>query len=161
MRGHAELRMAGLAHTRRHGDRERVTGRAVQGDHDDVRMPPGLYVNSPCHEGMRLMEELGPVLTQADFAGAAYAIWGWLTDGIDGPPAYARGQTPGQIEALMRQAASEWLALDPQPRSCGNTSIDGEAGQTSPRRTEHPILPRGVASLPGHRSGNPVRAAAC
>ena len=61
------------------------------------------------------MGELGPVLTEADYAGAAYEIWGWLTDGIDGPPAYARGQTRDQIEDLMRQAASEWLALASRP----------------------------------------------
>ena len=61
------------------------------------------------------MVELGPVLTVADYAGAAYEMWGWLTDGIDGPPAYARGQTRDQIEDLMRQAASEWLAVGPRP----------------------------------------------
>lgn len=61
------------------------------------------------------MRELGRVLTEADYAGAAYEMWGWLTDGIDGPPAYARQLTSQQIEDLMRLAASEWLALDPKP----------------------------------------------
>jgi hypothetical protein len=75
--------------------------------------------DSPYDEGMRLMGELGQVLGEADFAGAAYEIWGFLTDGIDGPPAYAREQTRDQIEALMRQAASEWLALDPRPDELG------------------------------------------
>lgn len=68
---------------------------------------------APYEEGIRLMGELVPILTEVDYAGAAYEVWAWLTDGIDGPPRYARGQTSEQIEDLMRQAASEWLALDP------------------------------------------------
>jgi hypothetical protein len=67
----------------------------------------------PYDVGMRLLGDLGPVLTTADYAGAAYSVWGFLTDGIDGPETYARGLTPGQIEDLMRQAAAEWLALEP------------------------------------------------
>lgn len=69
---------------------------------------------APYEEGIRLMGQLVPFLPEVENAGAAYVVWGDLTDGIDGPPAYARGQTPEQIEDLMRQAASEWLALDPR-----------------------------------------------
>lgn len=42
-------------------------------------------------------------------------MWGFLTDGIDGPPRYARGLSEVQVEDLMRQAAAEWLELDPNP----------------------------------------------
>ena len=48
----------------------------------------------------------------ADFSNEIFAMWGWLTDGMDGPPAYARGLTQQQLERLMRQAAQEWLDLD-------------------------------------------------
>jgi hypothetical protein len=70
---------------------------------------------APYEAGIRLTSDLQPLLAEADYAGAAYEVWAWLTDGIDGGPRYARGQTSEQIEDLMRQAASEWLALDPRP----------------------------------------------
>ena len=67
----------------------------------------------PYEVAMRLLGDLGPVLQEADYAGAASYEWGCLTDGIDGPPRYARGLTEAEIEELMRQAASEWLKLEP------------------------------------------------
>jgi len=70
--------------------------------------------DSPYDVGMGLMSDLIPVL-EADFAGAAYAMWGFLTDGMDGPPPYARGLSDAEIEDLMRLAAREWLELDPSP----------------------------------------------
>jgi hypothetical protein len=84
---------------------------------------------APDEEGMRLMSELTPLLAEAAYSGAAYKVWGELTDGIDGPPGYARGQTPEQIEDLMRQAASEWLALDPH---AGEPRRDFERWRTWP-----------------------------
>jgi hypothetical protein len=69
----------------------------------------------PYSLGMDLMAGLGPVLDGADFAGAAYCMWGFLTDGIDGPAPYARGLSESEIEDLMRLAAREWLDLDPNP----------------------------------------------
>jgi len=72
-----------------------------------------LMSESPYDLAIRLMGELAEeVLTTADFSGGAYAMWGWLTDGLDGPPSYARGLTDAEIENLMRQAAKEWLDLD-------------------------------------------------
>ena len=68
----------------------------------------------PYDVGIALMGELmAPMMDGAEFAGTAYTMWGELTDGIDGPPRYARGLDEGEIEDLMRQAATEWLALDP------------------------------------------------
>jgi hypothetical protein len=71
----------------------------------------------PYEVAMRLLGALGPVLSEADFAGSAYYVWGFLTDGIDGPDRYARGLTEAQIEDLMRQAATEWLALPGTPEA--------------------------------------------
>ena len=68
---------------------------------------------APYEIGMRLLADLASLL-EADHAGKGYAVWGFLTDGIDGPPPYARGLSEPQIEDLMRQAAREWLAL-PDP----------------------------------------------
>lgn len=61
----------------------------------------------PYDVGISLMGQLGPVLTEADYAGAAYSMWGFLTDGIDGPPRYAPGLSEAETEDLMRLAASE------------------------------------------------------
>ncbi|GAA1380582.1 hypothetical protein GCM10009661_55620 [Catellatospora chokoriensis] len=47
------------------------------------RIPRG--DDPPYSLGMDLMGNLMPVC-DADFAGAAYEMWGGLTDGIDGPP---------------------------------------------------------------------------
>jgi hypothetical protein len=41
----------------------------------------------------------------------AVMLWGSLTDAVDGPPSYARGVD--DPAALIRQAATEWLALEP------------------------------------------------
>jgi hypothetical protein len=71
--------------------------------------------DSPYDVGMHLMSDLVPVLQSADFAGTAYAMWGFLTDGIDGPAPYTRGLSEDEIENLMRLAAREWLDLDPRP----------------------------------------------
>lgn len=71
-----------------------------------------LTSESPYDLAIGLMGDLSEVLTTADFSGGAYAMWGWLTDGLDGPPRYARGLTDGEIEGLMRLAAKEWLSLD-------------------------------------------------
>lgn len=70
----------------------------------------------PYEIGIRLMGDLGEPIT-AEHSGGAMAMWGWLTDGIDGPPAYSRGLTHAEIEDLMRQAAAEWLELDLSPES--------------------------------------------
>ena len=67
----------------------------------------------PYDVGISLMGELGALPTEADFAGSAYRMWGFLTDGIDGPPRYARGLSDPEIEDLMRLAAHEWLSLEP------------------------------------------------
>jgi hypothetical protein len=73
---------------------------------------------SPYDLAIGLMGDLArEVLTTADFSGGAYAMWGWLTDGLDGPPRYARGLTGDEIEDLMRLAAKEWLDLDLSPES--------------------------------------------
>jgi hypothetical protein len=69
----------------------------------------------PYEVGIRLMGELVPMLSEAEFAGAAYHMWGFLTDGIDGPPRYARGLSEQEIENLMRLAAREWLSLASSP----------------------------------------------
>lgn len=74
-------------------------------------------VEPPYEGGMRLTGQLGHVLEKYYYAGHAFAVWAELTDGIDGPSACARGLTPEQILDLMRVAATEWLALDPQPES--------------------------------------------
>lgn len=71
-----------------------------------------LTSDSPYDLAIGLMGDLGEVLTTADFSGGAYAMWGWLTDGLDGPLRYARGLTDAEIEDLMRLAAKEWLDLD-------------------------------------------------
>ena len=47
----------------------------------------------------------------------AYLLWSALTDGIDGPPRYARGVTAGEVEELMRLAAKEWLRIDGSPNA--------------------------------------------
>jgi hypothetical protein len=69
----------------------------------------------PYDVGMSLMADLNSLFTaegpDPDYAGRAYNVWGFLTDGVDGPPRYARGLTESEVEDLMRQAASEWLAL--------------------------------------------------
>lgn len=70
----------------------------------------------PYDAGIDLMGQLIPILTEADFAGVAYRMWGFLTDGIDGPPRYARGLSEQEIEDLMRLAAHEWLSLEPSPQ---------------------------------------------
>lgn len=70
----------------------------------------------PYDVGIGLMGELMPMLTEADFAGVAYRMWGFLTDGIDGPAQYARGLSEREIEDLMRLAAHEWLSLEPSPQ---------------------------------------------
>lgn len=69
----------------------------------------------PYDVAVRLLGDLGPVLTTADYSGSAAYVWDFLTDGIDGPPRCARGLTEAGIESLMRQAASEWLELQPSP----------------------------------------------
>lgn len=69
---------------------------------------------SPYDLAIGLMGDLaGEGVTAADLSGGAFAMWGWLTDGIDGPPRYSRGLTDAEIEDLMRLAAKEWLELDP------------------------------------------------
>lgn len=68
---------------------------------------------SPYDVGIQLMGDLGEVLTTADFSGGAYAMWGCLTDGIDGPPSYSRGLSEPEILQLMHLAAREWLDMDP------------------------------------------------
>jgi hypothetical protein len=61
------------------------------------------------------MSELIPLFTEADFAGAACHMWDFLTDGIDGPPRYARSLSEPETENLMRLAAHEWLLMKPSP----------------------------------------------
>jgi Bacterial low temperature requirement A protein (LtrA) len=67
----------------------------------------------PYDVGLGIMGELLSLLKAASYAGAAYYMWGFLTDGVDGPRSYARGLSEWQIEELMRRAAAEWLALGP------------------------------------------------
>lgn len=70
----------------------------------------------PYDAGMALMGVLtAPMVNGAEFGGAAHTMWAELTDGIDGPPRYARGLSETEIEGLMRQAAAEWLILEPVP----------------------------------------------
>jgi hypothetical protein len=70
----------------------------------------------PYDVGIGLMGELIPMLTKADLAGVAYRMWGFLTDGIDGPPRYVRGLSEREIADIMRLAANEWLSLAPSPQ---------------------------------------------
>lgn len=74
---------------------------------------------SPYEIGIELLGDLaGPeLLDKSDFAGAAYMMWGSLTDGIDGPPRYAQGRSESEILDLMRLAAREWLDLEPTPEN--------------------------------------------
>jgi hypothetical protein len=65
----------------------------------------------PYDVALGIMGELLPLLEDASYAGAAYNMWGFLTDGIDGPPSYARGLSEREVEDLMRQAATEWQSL--------------------------------------------------
>lgn len=69
--------------------------------------------DSPYDSGMQLMGDIvHEVIFTADHAGGTYLMWAELTDGIDGPPPFARGLDQAQIEQLMRQAAVEWLELE-------------------------------------------------
>ena len=81
----------------------------------------------PYDLGMRLMGEMVDLYPD-QYALAACWMWGFLTDGIDGPPHYAQGLSKPEFEDLMRQAAVEWLALDPTPKSCNGTSTVGVIG---------------------------------
>jgi hypothetical protein len=92
----------------------------------------------PYDVGIGLTGELGSMLTEVEFAGVAYRMWGFLTDGIGGPPRYARGLSGREIEDLTRLAAHEWLSLEPSRRDCAGTLTDGRSGRTRSGRPEMP-----------------------